>query len=326
MIDNDILIVCASWEDRFLAGIQRDLDSYPGASVKMFYYEEYSSWTVEHRAKVGHLLKHTGSTCEEMPLRTSTPIATWKRVQLSLAEVRDPRTRFIVDCSTMPRELLWFVLGMLGSNGRSAEYVYHRPETYCSSWLSREPLPPRLVLTMSGIARIGRRTALVIAVGYDTERVANLLRVFEPSVAVLLLQSTSAFSDNPRRMQEHRERFARFPSVKFVEVDSYDVDSVRTRVQPLVVDLLAAHNVLLASLGPKLSALSLYEIHRDSPEAGLIYTPAKEFNREYSKGIGEAVVGHIDAPSRVDPQPRAMDWLHAEELDLNSIPDELLAY
>jgi len=49
----------------------------------------------------------------------------------------------------------------------------------------------------------------------------------------------------------------------------------------------------MASLGPKLSAVALYRLHKKYPQTGLVYAPAKEFNPQYSYGITESIIGEL---------------------------------
>lgn len=320
MSKRHVLISCASWEERFPLGVEKDLQQLPQSFLQLFFYEEYAPWAAEYRAKVESLANELGSGCRATPLRITTPVTTWKKVQNSISQIIDADD-FTVDCSTMPRELLWFILWTLGNYGKAVNYIYHRPKRYTSEWLCREPLEPRLVLKMSGIAKLGRRTALVISAGYDTERVAHLLRVYEPAMAVLLLQKDTPFEDNARRMDEQRQRFGKHPTVKIEEVDSYNLDAFRSQLEPVVARLVLDHNVLFASFGPKLSALAIYSLQRQFPEIGLIYAPAKEFNRKYSEGIGQCFSGVVDAPVKTVP-----GWFQSEDLDLNQIPDDLLVW
>ena len=49
----------------------------------------------------------------------------------------------------------------------------------------------------------------------------------------------------------------------------------------------------MSSLGPKLSAVALYQIHKLHPSTALAYAPSQEYNREYSTGLGETFYGQV---------------------------------
>ena len=77
------------------------------------------------------------------------------------------------------------------------------------------------------------------------------------------------------------------------ELDSYNGDHGFINILSLVTPLLKDHNVVMSSLGPKPSAIALYQIHQRFPMIGLAYAPSREFNPEYSAGIGESIWGSI---------------------------------
>ena len=51
--------------------------------------------------------------------------------------------------------------------------------------------------------------------------------------------------------------------------------------------------MIMSSLGPKPSAVALYKVCRKIPQVALVYAPSKEFNKEYSYGIGRKIVGKL---------------------------------
>ena len=172
------------------------------------------------------------------------------------------------------------------------QYVYHRPESY-GEWLSRDPEKPRLVYKMSGFARLGARTVLLVLAGYDTDRTQQLITFFEPAVTLLGLQKQNQDKANSERMQRLRERFDRDDSTKLFELDAFAPDHGQLVIESQMKEFLESHNIIMSSLGPKLSAVSLYRIYRKHTEIGLAYAPSCEFNRSYSKGMGEAIEGIV---------------------------------
>ncbi len=55
----------------------------------------------------------------------------------------------------------------------------------------------------------------------------------------------------------------------------------------------SAYNVIMSSLGPKLTAITLYKLHRENEARGLVYAPSNEFSLEYSSGIGPCFEGTL---------------------------------
>jgi hypothetical protein len=65
---------------------------------------------------------------------------------------------------------------------------------------------------------------------------------------------------------------------------------------------LSDYNVVGTSLGPKVSALALYQLARKYKEIALAYAPSREFNPQYSSGIGEMLEGVLELgrPHRIE--------------------------
>ena len=66
---------------------------------------------------------------------------------------------------------------------------------------------------------------------------------------------------------------------------------------------------VMSSLGPKLTSVALYQIHRQYPQIALVYAPSGEYNPNYSKGIGDTITGV--AMTDKAPEPRAAQALRS---------------
>ena len=214
-------------------------------------------------------------------------VANWKTLRDTILQNIPEKSEVIVDLSTMPREVIWTLFWLLDLRQTVIHYVYHRPQGY-GKWLSRDPQWPRLVYKMSGLSKLGARTVLMVLAGYDVDRVRQLRLFFEPAVTLLGLQEPDR---DTARMEQHMERFGSDSTVKLFKLNAFAKDHGQSAVEAQVEPYIDSHNVIMSSLGPKLSAVSLYRIHQRHPEIGLVYAPAREFNKEYSTGIGEAIEG-----------------------------------
>jgi len=289
----DILISVASWEERFLLGCQRLIESHAYSRAIVYYSDEYADWTQVSRATVQTQCRDKGIQYEEGVLYASDTSRTWRETLDSSLGQLPEGCNAIVDLSTMPREIIWQTLWFLEYRKCNVSYVYHRPGKY-GEWLSRDPDRPRLVYKMSGISRIGARTALLILAGYDVDRVRHLVDTFEPEIVLLGLQKDSVAPENSERMTAQSSEFKDDRSVQLFWVDAYSSDHGMESLETALASISPTHNVIMASMGPKLSAVSLYRLHRRDENLGLVYLPSREFNREYSSGIGETIYGSLD--------------------------------
>jgi hypothetical protein len=89
--------------------------------------------------------------------------------------------------------------------------------------------------------------------------------------------------------KKHRLRFNNRQTIGFDSVDCYGPDWGFARVEKIVSNFASDSNLILASLGPKTSAVSLYRLQRHFPKSGLIYSPCKDYNIACSEGIGDTL-------------------------------------
>jgi hypothetical protein len=287
------IITCASWEDRFSEGYARIVSDRAVDSTLVFYFDLFDSWTAEKRAVVREVAQQRGITTAEQQLNSRQPAENWKILQTRIKELVHFNQEVLVDISTMPRELIWVTFWTLESAGAKVRYVYNCPAEYSPEWLSRDPERPRLVFKLSGVARLECKTALILVAGYDRQRATQLMRFFEPEKTCIGLQKGEPFSANAARMDEQRNLFTGHPAVKLFDVDAFGEDRGYTALEAEVKLVQATHNIILSSLGPKLSAVSIYRLQKQYPQVGIAYATSREFNREYSKGLGTEFGGQL---------------------------------
>lgn len=286
------LVTFASWEDRFLLGTEQLLATDEISELDVFYLDKFETWTNSARENVLAVATRKGIKTKIWQCYANSPSQSWKESTVPWLDSIESDTRVLVDISTMPRETIWQLFWLLRQKVCAIDYVYHRPVGY-GDWLSRDPGRPRLSYKMSGLSRLGNRTALVVTAGYDTDRVKHLIQTFEPSVTFLALQRDSIDPKNPEVMKEYRSHFRSISNVRIFEIDAYEGDFGEEAIKEHISDLTSSHNVICTSLGPKLSSIALFHLHWRNDAIGLVYLPANEFNREYSHGIGQSIYGTV---------------------------------
>jgi hypothetical protein len=288
-----VLLTVASWEERFLLGIEKLLSSVKPSVLVMFYLDGvYAGWTQENREKVEELCGRLRVRLASTMLSVEDSEKNWRAVERDLIANVPKGAHVTVHISTMPRDIIWSCFWMLDHLVVRTDYVYHRPDRY-GDWLSRDPQRPRLLYKMSGICRIGAPTALLVQLGVDFERAYQLINFYEPSLLLLGVQSPSVHKSLAETARKYAACFRRdLPSQDF-EVDAFGTDHGESAIETKVVPLLQSHNVIMSSLGPKPSAIALYRLNRKYPDISLAYAPSKEFNRNYSTGIGEVFAGRV---------------------------------
>jgi hypothetical protein len=294
----DILIQVLSWEDRYMIGLKNNFDVYKPSKVLVFCYNNFRTqeWKNENLIETKKLL---GERLVFIDLELK-PEANWPTYK-TVFEKYCVEKKIVVDISTMPRESIWLTLFNCKKYFCITNFVYYKPKTY-PSWISRDPDEPRLLYKMSGIAKLGTPTLLVITAGYDIQRLDNLIFNFEPKQTMIFFQHT-----NDERNRTNFEECKVLCKEKYninmlYEYDAYNMDSsfetiiskLKTIEPATGLSYIESYNIILNSLGSKTSAITLFELWLKYPEMALSYIPSKEYNKDYSKGVSEILFETID--------------------------------
>ena len=294
MMNSDALVCVAGWEERFVAGLKLDVDRFHPAEIVMIVFQEYKEETQANRSAVVLYAAENGIVWRELSVRRE-PREVWDTLRSDFTSPLWSRKRVVLDITTMPREVIWWSLSFLLEAGCELHYVYHRPQSYSSEWLTRDTDRPRLVYQHSGIAKLGKPTALLLLNGFDTERAEQMIQFFEPRLLLVGLQRGKQF-ENEERNLKRGERFGELiRNIKTFEIDAYSVDHGFSAIVEQVKPLLPDYNIIAASLGPKTSAIAMFRVIAEFPEIALAYAPSRQFNIGYSSGIGDSIEGSVDS-------------------------------
>lgn len=299
MMRDGLLVMVAGWEDRFLPGLRRDLEDQGIRKILMYWFDSYGARTERNRETVQSICNRKRIELVTHRLEIDNPPNNWKVVVGSIDNVVTNCESVLIDISSMPRDIIWYVLWKidqyLSETKLEARYVYHSPTNYPEGWLSRDPRSPRLVYKLSGIALPMRKTALLVTVGFDIQRVKRLIGWLEPVKLIVGIQAESQFERNNSVMNRYREMFRGEydeDNCSVFDLDAYSTDRGMSSIKSEVDNLGGEYNIIMASLGPKLTAISLYKIQRIDDTIGLVYTPANQYSENYSIGIGDRFDGN----------------------------------
>ena len=262
----------------------------------MFYYKEYAKWSAENRENVRRDCEDNGCVLHDEMISFKAPKESWEALVSEVKEIVSNDTIVTLDITTMPREAIWSICNILIQKGIQIQYVYFKPEENgYGTWLSREPGRPRILYRLGGIQHLGWPTALVVQTGYDIERVKQLIRFYEPEKVLLAVQTGDQLGNIEANKNKHQKAFGQDRDVEMFDFDGYSLLDASDRLFDKVKPLAQEYNVILSSLGPKVGSLALFIVKQRIPEVALAYAPSNEFNREYSKGIGNCVHGILKA-------------------------------
>ena len=290
----NLLITFASWEDRFRFGFKRNLEKVGFRKALVFYFGSYADRTKANRQIVDDVCKEKSVEYIPVELDIDKPADNWRTVLKNIDKFLAESKEILIDISTMPREIIWYVLWMIEQDNVIARYVYHSPREYGDDWLSRDPRAPRLVYKLSGIASPSAKTALLVTVGFDPPRAERLIRRYEPAKLIIGVQSSSQFPRNDEMMAVYHETVNKYNKeydCKIFELDAFAEDRGMAAIQEVLEPLGSSYNIIMSSLGPKLTAITFYKLQRQREEIGLVYAPSNQFSQDYSSGIGDCFEG-----------------------------------
>lgn len=298
MKNNTILITTASWEPRFILGAERIFGGNEIQSCLCFWFEEFGDRTLDARNSLED--KAQDVNCEFVSLlmysaevsesgRKIPAFATnWKRIKTALDKARLNADSFVLDITTMPREALLIVLDLLTEAGLAGKILYHRATGY-GEWCSSEPDRPHIVPKLGGLPSLKYSTRLMIISGYDEDRSEQFVASYEPSGTMILFQEFTKganLENESKNEMKHKLRFQnRNEGIEMAGVNCYNDDWGFSEIYTVAKNFGKDANLILASLGPKTSAVSLYRVHRNLEQSSLVYAPCKNYSEHYSFGI-----------------------------------------
>ena len=278
-----LLITVSSWEDRFDIGFKHIVENLPGQDVEplVFIFTDHHRKEQEPHIQNARLVKDFIG----VEISYTKPEQTWDIVKDQLGRLL-PERKILMDVSTMPRHLIWTILRFLEEKRiEHIECIYHQPNDYPDDWVTKNPGLPRIVYKLGGELEIGAKTVLLVLAGYDKQRIYNLINSFEPDEVLLGIHKNDGEHWNRAIEKEEIDAGILINQFAYDAFDSnFGFDTIQEKSQKCFAE---GKNVLLASLGPKPSAISLYRLNREHPNSALVYVPSKDFNLKYSEGIGE---------------------------------------
>jgi hypothetical protein len=280
-MSKSVIITVASWEPRFVDSLRVAVAEENPLLVEVLYSTKYREWTAGARRDAKALALSAGAQYHQQRLDFESPAALWQGVAAAVRRAQKLGIeRVIIDGTTMPREVTWYLLHVCGELGTKARYLYVPVGKY-GPWLSKESLRPRLVLKRSGVLLPDRPTAVVAISGYDIGRLNQMLIYFEPRKIAIARQVGDRYDNLARNITT--SDFTRHAEV--FDFDGFDLSGHSLGLLNAKIRQFGdGYNVLLASLGPKLSSVTAFLATVANPEVALVYVPSESYNKEYSKG------------------------------------------
>lgn len=294
-----VLILFPSWEERTHLGFKNYIAKYH--FDKIYILEKLNSINPNETAESLKLIRNI-CKAENLEIENICLIDESKNtfnLLKSFVEKLEIDSKIFLDITTMSRNIIWSLFFFLKQKHKTINIIYCTPSEYSDEWISRDPSKPKLLFKHSGIIDLDLKNCLIIVTGFDTDRTKQLVKYFEPNKIVLLVQKENDFKNNKRNNPTLHRNICEelgYANVDTLYVDSYSQDLDLEIIENTIYQNLKTHNIILSSLGPKMSSISIYNAYIRHPEVALAYIPCKEYNVNYCKGLGEVIEYCLEFP------------------------------
>lgn len=279
----DTLITVLGWEDRFNLGIDIILEKHEIKHLILISFADYDSMTgmKDSKAYIHKLATENNIEIQEVELKYSDSIQNWRLLNTHF-ENKKFDGEVLINITTFPRETIWTLLFFLKNKLNHINYIYFKPNKYDKTWLTKNHKTPRLLFKHSGVFELDQELILFVITGYDLSRLNSLIDYYEPRKIIVFCQKGKQFDNMTRNNGVIRCNTVEFEKIEF---DSYNINEA-SKILNENIQKHKDSNIIIASQGPKLSALSTYKNYLLSESRiALAYVPARDFNNEYSTGI-----------------------------------------
>lgn len=284
---NKILIIFPSWEERSNLGFTKFIEeNFDINKVFLLKFEQpVHKQEIENNIHImNKLCKSRKIDCKDISIPKSEVEKWW--ILDSFIKNVNLDANIYIDITTMPRSIIWTLMFFLKQKHKKITTIYHKPKIYSEEWLSKDPGIPHLLFKHSGIVEFEKPTTLFVLAGYDEDRVIQLINYYEPQ-NVIIKECNSR-----EKSQSSKWRYG-LTNLDIREIDQYNDDWGHEAIEYEIKKILKKSNLIVASLGPKTGAISVYQCFMKYPEIALSYVPCKEFNEHYSKGVGSTLIREI---------------------------------
>jgi hypothetical protein len=269
----------ASWEDRFRESFFIDNKENEINKGYIFYLDSFYTRSQDNINKIKN-----DNSIELIELSFNDYVKTWKILKSTFMNL-DKSYKYLINISTMPRSSMYMIFHFLDVNSIDYMTVYYNAKSHGGNnnkVITKNPLEPRLVLQHSGVADTDKKTLLVILVGYDAKRVYQLFNYFEPYHVVIGIETNN---QTDPLLEENEKEFHDISNKEIIHINSFEEGNISTALETYVTPRLEDYNIILCSLGPKLSAIELYKYNLKYPKTALAYVASKDYDENYSRDI-----------------------------------------
>ena len=313
---NTILVTFAGFEERFYFGLIRILEKQAPQKVILL-HKGASDPAVARNIELARI-ESKNRNFELVELEIEAPNSIYDTLRDAFKGIDAIKHSCMIDISTTPRDLIFILFSVIERKFGAFHYIYNDPGYYDEDWLTRDYEAPEAVFGFSAIPVLGGDKILLILTGFDAKRTEQVIASIEPKLSLLGLQSGKKFDNARRNISTHKKLFENRKDVILFNIDSYDDTQGLKELEKIIDEYLGKSNIIVSSLGPKLSAVALYKLQKKNPEIAITYVPSRRVNQKYSSGIGKQYYGRIiDNPQ----ESLRFEWIKSDSISQEKLQE-----
>jgi len=307
------LFICAGgFEERTLAFLNRtDVNKIEIEMGLLIQYESQKEDNADNFNKLKQKLKDLSITTDTVSVHADTSVLSSGKIREKIEHVCDKISQksAIVDISGMTHLWAISIIHACVSCCMEVTVVYTEARSYfplkkdvskllrawknqdyeiCSHYLQSSGLKHINILPeFGGNFRPEKQTCLLVFVGYEPNRIVDLVDDYAPGRLIVL------YGKSPRKDLQwrtdlskdlHKELFDRW-FVRETEISTLQVRETITKLEDEFAVVQEEYDVAIASQCSKMQAIASYLFWRKHPEVQLVFTTPVRFNpARYSKG------------------------------------------
>lgn len=294
---DDIFIVCASFEDRTTAVVNKFSKKYKVTTSFIFKYDE-PNLTNLRDANFNKLMEtlsvHSDNVLPVICNHHDPLDGVFKLKILCEYKSLDFENKNVtIDITTFTKQYLLVLFKFIEKhNPKSVRLFYTEPEDYAVKW--GKPLSYGLtdivsVPTYGGHFYIGKENLLILQLGYEGDRAYALWEKLAPHKTILLIGKPSFKDSWEGRVEEFNKKLiSKLPNDAIYYIPTLDPFVVSKNLDELIEKHLTKYNIIISPLGPKPQVVGCYLSVRKYPDVQIVYAIPKSHEEEYfSKNVGK---------------------------------------
>ena len=292
---DDLVICCASFEQRCKGVVNRLSSNYKAQNSIVFWYKEtdLTNLRTYNMKEMERRLRTVSNTLEIVEAPRDEPIIGIRKLQekCSQAKLSLSGKYITLDITTFTKQYTLVLLKLLNDLEREnrIRVLYTEPKEYGPRLGGRLTRGLKKIVSVpffGGRYRLDSKNLLILFLGYEGERAMAVWEEYGPEKTIAFIGKPGYREGWECISEDLNERLLSMPTIERRTIPTLDPLSVANELEKIQKEY-KGYNMYVSPLGSKIQALGLYLFAMTRPEVQIVYAmPLVYLESEYSKGIG----------------------------------------